>query len=49
LKDLGKTHVKYGVKPEHYPVVGQALILTLETGLGEVFTPQVRYAYEVAY
>jgi len=22
LKDLGKSHVKFGVLPEHYPILG---------------------------
>ena len=31
---LAKRHVDYGAKPEHYPVVGGALLWTLEKGLG---------------
>ena len=31
---LAKRHVSYGAKPEHYPVVGGALLWTLEKGLG---------------
>ena len=31
---LAKRHVGYGAKPEHYPVVGGALLWTLEKGLG---------------
>jgi hemoglobin-like flavoprotein len=29
---LAKRHVNYGAKPEHYPVVGGALLWTLEKG-----------------
>ncbi len=29
---LAKRHVAYGAKPEHYPVVGSALLWTLEKG-----------------
>ena len=29
---LAKRHVSYGAKPEHYPVVGGALLWTLEKG-----------------
>ena len=36
---LAKRHVSYGAKPEHYPVVGGALLWTLEKGLGEAWTP----------
>ena len=32
---LAKRHVGYGAAPEHYPVVGGALLWTLEKGLGE--------------
>ena len=31
---LAKRHVDYGARPEHYPVVGAALLWTLERGLG---------------
>jgi hemoglobin-like flavoprotein len=31
---LAKRHVSYGAKAEHYPVVGAALLWTLEKGLG---------------
>ena len=30
--DLAKRHVAYGVQPEHYPAVGEALIWTLNEG-----------------
>jgi hemoglobin-like flavoprotein len=32
---LAIRHVSYGAKAEHYPVVGAALLWTLEKGLGE--------------
>ena len=35
LTELGKKHVPRGILPEHYPVVGQALLDTLEAGLGK--------------
>ena len=46
---LAKRHVSYGAKPEHYPVVGGALLWTLEQGLGPKFTPEVRDAWAEAY
>lgn len=46
---LAVGHVAYGVKAEHYPFVGAALIDTLEKGLGEAFTPEVKTAWESAY
>ena len=33
----------------HYASVGQALLWTLERGLGEAFTPEVRDAWAAAY
>jgi nitric oxide dioxygenase len=46
---LAKRHVNYGAKPEHYPVVGVALLWTLEKGLGEAWTPDVADAWTAAY
>jgi nitric oxide dioxygenase len=46
---LAKRHVGYGAKPEHYPVVGGALLWTLEKGLGEGWTPEVADAWTTAY
>ena len=47
---LAKRHVGYGAKPEHYPVVGGALLWTLEKGLGEAaWTPELAAAWTAAY
>lgn len=46
---LAKRHVAYGAKPEHYPVVGSALLWTLEKGLGPAWTPEVAAAWTAAY
>jgi len=46
---LAIRHVSYGAKPEHYPVVGGALLWTLEKGLGEDWTPGVAAAWTAAY
>src|SRR3954454_6505190 len=46
---LAKRHVNYGAKPEHYPVVGSALLWTLEKGLGDGWTPDIAEAWTVAY
>lgn len=46
---LAKRHVGYGAKPEHYPVVGGALLWTLEKGLGEAWTPELADAWVAAY
>ena len=46
---LAKRHVSYGAKPEHYPVVGGALLWTLEKGLGDAWTPETAAAWTAAY
>lgn len=46
---LAKRHVSYGAKPEHYPVVGGALLWTLEKGLGAAWTPELAAAWTAAY
>jgi hemoglobin-like flavoprotein len=47
--DLAKRHVAYGVQPEHYELVGAALLWTLEQGLGSDFTRAVSDAWTTAY
>lgn len=46
---LAVRHVSYGARPEHYPVVGGALLWTLEKGLGAAWTPEVAAAWTAAY
>ena len=48
-QDLGRRHVKYGVKDKHYDTVAAALIWTLGQGLGESFTPETKEAWVAAY
>lgn len=45
LHSLGARHVGYGVRPEHYDTVGAALIHTLQAGLGNAFTDELRVAW----
>jgi len=47
--DLGVRHVDYGVKPQDYDTVGDALLWTLGQGLGDAFTPEVETAWTKAY
>jgi hemoglobin-like flavoprotein len=49
LEGLARRHVGYGVKDEHYDKVGEALLWTLEKGLGDAFTAQVREAWTALY
>jgi hemoglobin-like flavoprotein len=46
---LAKRHVGYGAKPEHYPVVGGALLWTLQKGLRDAWTSDVATAWSAAY
>lgn len=45
LQILGRKHVSYGVKAEMYPSVGEALLLTLDKGLGAECTPETKAAW----
>lgn len=45
VEDLARRHNDYGVSTEHYPIVGNTLIWTLEQGPGEAFTPDIRAAW----
>jgi hemoglobin-like flavoprotein len=49
IEALGRRHVEYGVKEEHYDTGGEALLWTLEQGLGERFTPEVKEAWAETY
>jgi len=48
-ENLAVKHVDYGVKAEHYQPVGDALIWTLEQGLGDAFTPETKDAWASTY
>jgi len=47
IQNLGIRHAGYGVKDEYYETVGEALLWTLEQGLGKDFTPDVKDAWAV--
>lgn len=49
VQDLGKRHGKYGVTAAHYGTVAQALLWTLEQGLGEAWTPEAKAAWTEVY
>ena len=46
---LAVRHVGYGVKAADYAPVGEALLWTLQQGLGEAYTPEVATAWTTAY
>ena len=46
---LAQRHVQYGVEPAHYAIVADALLWTLEKGLGEHWTTEVKEAWVLCY
>jgi hemoglobin-like flavoprotein len=49
VQALGRRHAAYGVRDEHYATVAAALLWTLEQGLGDSFSAEVREAWVAAY
>jgi len=49
VEDLGRRHAGYGVADAHYDTVGAALLWTLEKGLGNAFTAEVKDAWVTVY
>lgn len=49
LTALGRRHTGYGVVDAHYTTVAEALLWTLEQGMGEEFTAETRSAWVAAY
>ena len=49
VEELGRRHAGYGVADAHYDTVGAALLWTLEKGLGNAFTPDVKDAWIAVY
>src|SRR6187549_1388463 len=46
---LARRHVSYGVKPDHYTIVGEALLWTLEKGLADNWNSEVKEAWTDCY
>jgi hemoglobin-like flavoprotein len=49
LRKLGRMHRRFGVTPEMYPAVGQALVATFARFLGEHWTPEAAQTWVDAY
>jgi nitric oxide dioxygenase len=49
VRQLGVRHARYGVEDRHYDTVAEALLWTLERGLGSDFTPAVKDAWTTVY
>jgi hemoglobin-like flavoprotein len=49
VRALATRHNDYGAQPEHYAVVGEALLWTLEKGLGEHWSDEAKAAWTLAF
>ncbi len=49
LQQLGRDHRKYGVRGEHYDVVGRALVAALRKHAEDVWVPELEAAWVKAY
>lgn len=49
LQNLGRRHVGYGARSEHYPAVGGSLIATLQHFAGDAWTPETEKAWTELY
>lgn len=49
IRELAIRHIGYGTKPEHYALVGNALLWTLERGLGQDWNPELQQAWTSCY
>jgi len=49
VRELGARHGQYGVTEQHYGTGGAALLWTLEQGLGEAFTEEVKESWSLDY
>ena len=47
--NLGRRHMSYDVQPEHYVIVGEALLAMLGRFLGPRLTPEIKDAWAAAY
>lgn len=49
VRGMGRRHVTYGVEPEHYQTMREALFWMLAQALGDAFTDEVAAAWAAAY
>jgi ferredoxin-NADP reductase/hemoglobin-like flavoprotein len=49
LRDLARDHRKYGVRPEHYPIVGRCLLAALRANLPNDWNAEYEEAWSAAY
>ena len=49
MQELGVKHIRYGVRPDMFPVMGEALLHTLEQTLGTDFSDEIKDAWKETY
>ena len=49
LEKMAQSHVRTGVKPEHFPMVGVSLLSAVKDVLGDAATDEVLNAWKEAY
>ena len=49
MQVIGRRYADRGVDDHHFGMVGDALLWTLDKGLGDEFTPEVREAWATVY
>lgn len=49
IKSLAQRHKKYGAMKDHYAVVGECLIHTLKTGMGDRWNAEIEAAWIAVY
>lgn len=49
VQELGRNHVQYGVRPEHYNTVAEAILWMLGQTLGSTFTPEIKQSWTEVY
>ena len=49
IDKVANIHVKTNILPEHYPWVGESLLIAIKEVLGDTATPEVMIAWEEAY
>lgn len=49
LRGLGARHVAYGARPEHYPIVGEALIASMAEIAGTAWRPEYSRVWADAF
>jgi nitric oxide dioxygenase len=49
VKQIGHKHRSLGIKPEHYPIVGENLLAAIKDVLGDAATDEILLAWKEAY